>query len=106
MEDLTGSVLNQSIGLGTRFDSHLNKAEKVTNFYNSYYRQMRLSFEMYPIAKVYGLSIDQAMAMPVDQWYEIQEAGERLAKKQGPDTETQLLDVLKSLVQPKEGGGE
>lgn len=106
METSTGSTINRIIGMGERVDPETGKTDSFVNFYPSWYRHVVKSFEVYPIYKHFGLTVSDAMALPVDEWIYIRKCAEKMLENQPPDTETMLLKVLKEFTSITRGGEE
>lgn len=102
-----GTDINRIIGLGEKINPKTGRSEVITHTYPSYFRNVCMAFEETPIAKHFGLSIKEAMALPVDQWYQIRHQGEILGEKdkRNPDMETALFSLLKDMI-TKRGGDE
>lgn len=107
MESASGSDIQRIIGLGKRLDKKTGQSDYVTESYFSFYNHVVSAFEHYPIAQHFGLTVDDAMMMPVDRWYRIRKAGARLAEQQStkPDLETLFMQLIKELTIAR-GGGE
>lgn len=106
MEELSGSPINQIIGMGMRTDFASGKVEPVTHFYPNYFRSVVSAFEVYPISKYFGLTIKDAMALPVDQWYQIRQSARDLAEKEPPDSNVLMVDLIKELIALRTGSVE
>lgn len=101
MEEPTGSPINRIIGMGVKTDKATGRTESISLSDPSYIRHVIMAFEHYPITKYFGLTIKDAMNLPVDQWHQIRRSAAVLAEK--PDTETRLLEVIKELVALQRG---
>lgn len=106
MEEISGSPINQIIGMGMRTDLASGKVESVSHFYPSYFRNVVSAFEMYPVSKYFGLTIKDAMNLPVDQWYQIRQSARELAEKELPDSNILLVDLIKELIAFRTGQTE
>lgn len=96
MEVSTGSDLNKIVGVGTRSDSS-GKTDKVTRFYPSHHREILMMFEYYPIKDYFGINVKDAMTLPIDEWYAIRKAIERIGPKQ-PDDSKETVPLLVEIV--------
>lgn len=104
MDQASGSPLNHVIGVGTRADPDGGKMEPVTYFYPSHHREVTECFARFPLASKFGLSITDAMAMPLSEWFYVRKVAERLAEQEKPDTLPVLVEILKGMVNLR--GGE
>ena len=96
---MEGSTLNKVIGVGTRVDKRTGGVRPVFDTYPSYYTNVVQAFVDYPIAKYFGLNYEDAMNLPVDQWYHIRDAAVPLVSKdQKPDTEAQLMKIIEQFL--------
>jgi hypothetical protein len=105
MEISSGSDLNKIIGIGTRLNPDTGRHEPVTTFYDSYINQVVWDFSQYPIYKQFGITVKDAMELPVDYWNRIRRSAIALAVNAPEDTETTLLKILKEVLS-KRGGDE
>ena len=105
MSEASGSALNRVIGIGKRTDRETGKSEPVTSFYPSHFREVVDSFQHFPIADKFGLSVTDAMAMPLDQWFHLRKVAETLAATQQPDHTRELIEVIKVMNGLKGGEG-
>lgn len=88
MEELHGTAFQKLVGQGTRVDPDTGKSEPVSYFYPNSHAAILRMFERYPIPKYFGISVSDALNMPLDQWHRIRKAAESL-----PDhrTENEML---------------
>ena len=85
--------------MGLRTDQESGRSVPVTETYPSYFKMMMEAFENYPVAKYFGLTIQDAMSLPVNQWYSIRDTARRLAASVKSDNnEAQLLQLIKQLM--------
>jgi len=97
MEMSNGSQISRIIGMGEKVDRETGKTEKLGDIYPSYFRNVVRTFEIYPIYKHFGITIDDAMAMEFDRWVMIRKAAEKLPEEKNHDVEGQLLQIIKEL---------
>ncbi len=102
IEKSEGSDLNKIIGMGKRLHPYSGQEELVVKTYPSHLRRVLELFELYPIPTYFGLTPDDAMALPLDMWYSLVESAKRLSLKR-PDKETELLKLLKEVLKIREG---
>lgn len=103
MDETEGSDLKRIIGVSVRRDKETGQTFPVSDAHPSHFTAVRLTFERYPVYKHYGITIADAMAMPVDQWYELKR---NIVNIEEPETElTVALQLVKQLVS-LQGGGE
>ena len=102
MEKSEGSDLNKIIGMGSRLNLYTGQDELVGKTYPSHLRRVLELFELYPIPNYFGITPDEAMALPLDMWYSLVESAKRLHLKR-PDKETELLKLLKEVLRLREG---
>jgi hypothetical protein len=100
MENVTGTTLNQTIGMGIRTDPETGHTGPVTDFCPDYLREITQAFHHYPIAKTYGISPLDAMGMPVDRWKDLLAMAKELPE-QKPDAESQMFQLLKQMLGAK-----
>lgn len=106
METSSGSLLNRVIGVGTKIDKDTNKEVLVTELYPSYFNEVVKTFELFPVAKYFGLTPMDVMNMPVDQWYKIRKTAFTLPENKNTDVESELLKIMKAMVNLKQEVGE
>lgn len=105
METSTGTPFKQMVAVGERFDKGSGKTERVTRFYPSYFNEVALCFKEFPIAEHFGLTVQTAMELPVNEWYEIRRLAEKLPKEKPPDPEiVALKQLVTELILMRVGG--
>lgn len=107
METPFGSPTQRVIGVGKRADKKTGELLDVTNFHANFYSHVVSAFEHYPIFEHFGLTPEDAMAMPIDRWYHIRKISVGLAeaKANKPDANLLLIEYIKALMTVL-GGGE
>lgn len=107
MEEVQGSILNKVIGIGTRLDKSTGKHEPVTSFYDSFENNVIWDFSQYPITKYFGITVEEAMTLPINRWYKIRNMAKTIAVRdsQKDDNETVLFRLLKELLSNRGGDG-
>jgi hypothetical protein len=106
METGFGSPIEKVIGVGKRMNPKTGELVDVTSLYFTFYKHVITDFERYPIFEHFGVTPEDAMAMPVDRWYYMRKAAARVAenKQQTPDPMLVLLEYLKGLTEALGGG--
>ena len=107
MEASSGGPVERIIGMGKRVDPKTRDVHNVTHFYRSFYNEVLAAFEHYPIVKYFGITPEDAMAMPVDRWYRIRKISAKLAQAdyEKPDPMVTLLQYLKDFTEALIGSG-
>lgn len=110
LEVLNGSDMNKIIGIGYRKNPKTDRLEKITDHYPSQLREVMMMFEYYPIFDYFGLTLTDALNLPMDQWQGVRKAAERMGprppKQEGPSEESQmLLQIIQQLITGKGEGG-
>jgi hypothetical protein len=105
MEINSGSPINQLIGVGERMNKDTKTKEPVYDFFPTFVNHVIRTFQLYPVAKTFGLSIDTAMALPVDQWYQIRKIAETLPPIKHVDVEAELIKLVREVIVAR-GGNE
>jgi hypothetical protein len=100
MESPAGSQFNQLVGIGTRTDPVSGETHPWTRFVPNFFNEVEKSFLDNDVYKYFGITIVEAMAMPVNRWYRISESARKMKEKEPPvrDTEGQMLELLKALI--------
>lgn len=109
MGKVSGSLVNQLIGVRQKVDSETGITDLVTYFYPSYERNVIQAFEHHQIAARFGISIVDAMALPVDRWYKIRKAAERMTDSKVPESDNQvnqLIQLVRELTLSRRPEGE
>jgi len=100
----SGSVLHQLIGVGDR----RNKDGTTQPFgpKDEYTQVILRAFSDYPIAKYYGITIDDAMHLPLPTWIQIRKSAPALRDREVEEMNLQdkILKLLKDLVTANSGG--
>jgi hypothetical protein len=99
-----GSDLAKAIGIGYKVDTATKGGGlvPVQELYPSFFNNMVNAFSILPITKYFGLTIADAMALPVDEWYRIRNAARKLYEKEPPDTTKQLLEIISGMLKVRQ----
>ncbi len=87
------------VGVGSRTEKTTGKKELVTSFYPNHYEHVVRSFEVFPIRKIFGISIDEAMRMPIDRWWRIKKLAEKMPENKHTNIESELLELVKKIIE-------
>ena len=99
-----GTLLNQLIGVGLREDPETKKLVKVTDFYRNYHWEVLVTFRKYPVFKYFGITVEDAMRLPVDRWNDIVKACEGLEHENGDETIRLMKDMMEVIKATFAGG--
>lgn len=105
METRSGSDLSKIVGMGTRRDSETEKMTPISDHYPSYFKRVCEIFEAYPVHKFFGIKVTDAMALPVDQWYQLRDMIVKMPPNSKIDIEVKLTQLLRDVL-VAQGGGE
>jgi len=97
MEAAAGSLINQLIGVGYVPGGSSDIGRPIFNQYPSYLANVLEVFKVYPIYETFGLTVNDAMALPVDRWRRIAKYAVSLGPKKKPD-ETPKEDPTEKLM--------
>lgn len=105
MEINSGSPTSRLVGMGERMNKETRLREPVTDFYPTFVNHVIRTFEIFPVAKTFGLSVEKAMALPVDQWYQIRKISETLPPIKHINIEEELIKLVREVIVSR-GGNE
>ena len=103
MEVISGSEFERTVGVGVREDAETKTSHPIHVFYPSVINHVIQTFVLYPVAKIFGIGVDDAMALPVDYWYKIKKSAEAMPLNKHTDMEAELMDLMKQILTAKEG---
>jgi hypothetical protein len=99
MEDTSsGSDMEKIIGVGKRIYRPTGELIPVVDFFYSHFRRIVRTFEHTPVAKHFNLSIADALALPINQWHDIEREAKLLASRGEKSEISELIDALKQFI--------
>ena len=106
METPVGSNLSKLIGVGNRVDPDTGVTKPFTKMWHSYFQNVLETFERFPVNRVFGLTPETAMQLPVDRWYAIDKMVKSLPENDHTpkDNSSDLIKLLRDLLVNR--GGE
>jgi hypothetical protein len=87
------------IGVGNRLHKPTGEIRPVVDFFYSYFNRMSEVFENTPVAKVFGISIVDALGMPVNRWHDIARQAKIIANRPTePSEESKMVDLMREFI--------
>lgn len=105
MEVKEGSDLNRIIGIGYLVNDDGSR-EIYTKSYLDYHRLVVDAFSLFPIHKHFGLTIKDAMSLPVNEWYAVRDAAIQLKEKDDKSSESESMQLLREMLQSQKPSDE
>ena len=81
LESLSGSDLNKIIGVGQKKNPRTDKLERVTDLYPSHLKEVMAMLEYYPIFENFGITVKDAMELPINERVAIRKSAEKIGLK-------------------------
>lgn len=98
MKEPSKSALENLVGMGYRKDKETGKTEPVSSFHANHYEHVVKCFEIFPIHKLFGITVEQAMAMPLDRWYRLRNIVKTMPQNKNTDMELELLKLVRQII--------